>query len=688
MTEFRKRLEGERKPIEGLPPWMSELLQTRGIDTAEKAEHFLHPSLSDLHDPMLMQGMDRALELIRAAVAGGEKILIYGDYDVDGISACTVLLETLKEVGADASFRIPARHTEGYGLNADAVRAIGAEGCGLLITVDCGISNHEEVALARKLGMKVIVTDHHELPETLPKADAVLDPLLGDYPFRHLCGAGVALKICQALQGPEGVEKRLEVAALATVADIVPLTGENRVIVREGMLRMAHTARPGLRALMETAGVTPPVRADQITYRLGPRLNAAGRLEDAAQGVRLLMTRDETEAREIAEHLEDNNRRRQETERGIVAEALKLFPEQTDLKRERVIILEGEGWNSGLIGLAAGRLCERFHHPTVVLSRQGDNAVGSCRSVEGVNIWKMLSLCSDLFIRFGGHEQAAGLTIPVRNIPEFRCRLNRIVQENCDDGCLIPVEEYDSVLPLDEATQETVRCLEALEPTGCGNPEPRFLLRDAFVQEMHRVGKDRSHLKMALADRNAVRDAIAFGLGEEADRIPDRVDVIYRPELNEYNGRTTVQMRISAVRPAEKPEDGEEKQTRFLRILQEMSRISAKRMQSREGLPSLKPEYLLKERADALQVTDEALREIYKSWLVRPAYSSLRELCELAGVSGEQALTALTAFRETGLMTWRYEPFEARLVLPARKCSMNDSPLIRYLRENAGHDGK
>ena len=680
MQEYRKRFSGPAGTLPGFPEWESALLRARGMDTPEKAEKFLHPSLSDLHDPLRMQDMDKALTLIRMAVHRGDGILVYGDYDVDGVSAVTVLLETLREEGARADFRIPGRHSEGYGLNEAAVREM-AEEYRLLITVDCGIANVQEVRLAKELGMSVIVTDHHEIPDILPPADAVLDPLLGDYPFRRLCGAGVALKICEALQGRTGLEKRLEIAALATVADVVPLTDENRVIVREGMLRMERTRRPGLRALMENAGIRFPMHADDIAFRLGPRLNAAGRLEDASQGVRLLMTEDPEEAKRIADHLEENNRRRQETEQKILKEALERFPLQVDLRKDRVIILEGEDWNTGLIGLAAGKLCERFHHPAVVLSRQGDRAVGSCRSIPGVNIWEMLNLCGDLFLRFGGHEQAAGLTLAVENIPALRERLNEAVRTRCDDRCFLPVMEYDGTLPLDQVTLETIRELEALEPTGCGNPPPVFRCPGAWVQEMRRVGRDRSHLKAALLEGEALRDGIGFGLGDAADLDTDRVDVLFRPVRNEFNGRVTPQLQLQAIRPAE-AETGEREDPEgfFLACLQEMSQLSAKQREHIPEAPGLRPEHLLKERLRRVDTSREALLAVYAE-LVRDPGTGPEDLAEKTGVSTEQILFALTAFAQLGLIRWRREPYGVEVLPRGSRKDLEQSPAVRYLRE-------
>ncbi len=575
MLKFVPRSATDAAPIGGLPGWFSALLRSRGADTEEKARRFLRPGLADLRDALEITGVAEAAALLRTAAAEGKSILIYGDYDVDGVCASAILLETLREEGARADFRIPSRHEEGYGLNEAAVREI-ARNYSLLITVDCGISSVKETALAKELGLTVIITDHHEPPEILPPADVVVDPLLGEAPFRRLCGAGVALKLCQALQGMPGVEKRLDLAALATVADVVPLEDENRVIVREGLLRMADSRRPGIRALLECAGIALPVTAEYLAFRLGPRINAAGRLEEAGQAVRLLTTSDPEEARGIARHLEENNRRRQDEETAVLRQAEAQVLAGEPFRDGRVLIAAGESWNSGLIGLVAGKLCEKYHFPAVVLSLQGETASGSCRSIPGVNIYQMLSLCSDTLLRFGGHAQAAGLTVETARIPTFRERLNRVIRENCGDACFLPVKEYDLELPFREWTAETLRLLDQLEPTGYGNPAPVFLVSEADVQEMRRVGRDGSHLKLSLLDpAGKLMDGIAFSMGDEADRGRTRVDALYSPALNEYNGRVSIQLRVQALRPSPGSVPKPSEETLFRSLLQELSLLPA-----------------------------------------------------------------------------------------------------------------
>ena len=546
-TRFIQR-STEAVSFEGLPGWFSSLLYARGIRTGEEASLFLNPSLAGLHDPFLLPGMQKTVDLLKDAIATQRTVMVYGDYDADGVCASSILLETLHEEGASLAYRIPSRHTEGYGLNADAVREI-AQKAQVLITVDCGVSNAEEVALAKELGLTVIVTDHHQPPETLPEADVVMDPLIGNYPFPGLCGAGVALKICQALQGMAGVEKRLDLAAIATVADVVPLREENRIIVSEGMKRIASTARPGLRALLKVAGLEPAkgLTADDLAFRLGPRLNAAGRLGDAKLGVHLLLTPDPAKASNIAAMLEEANRTRQRFEREMTAQALTQLSLEA-LAVSHVILVSGEDWNPGLIGLTAGRLCERFHLPAIALSVHGDTAVGSCRSIPGINIYQMLTACADLLERFGGHEQAAGLTVKTENIPLLRQCLEKVISAAAPEETFLPAMEYDLSVPFRTWKPETLSLLSRLEPTGCGNPPPLFLLRGAEVQSLRRVGKDSSHLKLAVLDEDlSIVEGIAFGAGDTADESPQKLDLLYRPVVNDFRGRAAVEAQVYSI---------------------------------------------------------------------------------------------------------------------------------------------
>ncbi len=574
MLRFVRRTAPGNGTLEGLPEWLAALLVQRGVDTREKAQRFLHPSMDQMHDPFLMQGMEDAVALIRKAAADRASVVVYGDYDVDGVCAASMLRAMLRDMGAAADYYIPSRHEEGYGLNEQAIRAL-AKDYSLLVTVDCGITGTEEVKLARELGMQVIVTDHHQLGPELPPADAVLNPLMGEYPFRRLCGAGVVLKLIHALGGILAAAEYLDLAALATIADLVPMTEENRVIAALGLERLSDTKRPGLAALMEAAGMDgKTVRAGQVAFQLAPRINAGGRLKSASLGAELILTSDAAQARQLAQTLNEENARRQKLEAEIFGQALLQVEAETDFVSDRVLIAVGEGWNSGVIGLAASRLTERFHYPSIVLSQTGEECVGSARSIPGVNIHEMLSCCRDLFSRFGGHEQAAGLTMPARHVKEMRRRLSEAICQRCDPEAYVPAREYDLELSLHEVTGEMAQTLQVLQPTGLCNPEPVFLLKDAQVQDMRPVGREGAHLKCSLYKEGAMRPAIAFQMGKMAAAMPGRVDALFSPELNEWNGSVSVQCNIKAIRPgamAQIPGGEEQAQTALLQEIRELA---------------------------------------------------------------------------------------------------------------------
>lgn len=528
----------------GLPERLLELLLDREIDTPEKIERYLHPKREDLVDPMLMQDMDKAVNVIRDAIEKHEEITVFGDYDVDGVTATAILLTYLRKQGAQVGFYIPDRHGEGYGLNIAAIEQIATHSK-LLITVDCGITCAAEVARAKELGMRVIVTDHHQLGPQIPECEAVLNPLLGHYPFRRLCGAGVAFKLVQAMGGTEAIEPLWELAALATIADIVPLMDENRVIVYYGLAAMAATQRPGLIALMESAGVDlQKVSSSDVAFRMAPRINAGGRLALASRGVQLLTTRRMDTAREIAEELNQDNIRRRELEIEIFQQADEMTRQQIDFMNERAIVVCGEGWNPGVIGLAASRLVEKYKWPTILLSRDGDICVGSARSIPGVNIHEAMSTCRDLFIRFGGHAQAAGLTIEAKNMPEFKRRLSEAIREQAAPEAFIPTEEYDLELELSEMTEAFVDAFSAMQPTGFGNPAPVFCVRGVHTTDVRTIGKDGAHLRMRLAQGSDMRSAIGFRMGDRAANLPEVIEAIITLSINVWQDKRSVQCEL------------------------------------------------------------------------------------------------------------------------------------------------
>lgn len=528
----------------GLPERLLELLLDREIDTPEKIERYLHPKREDLLDPMLMQDMDKAVNVIRDAIEKHEEITVFGDYDVDGVTATAILLTYLRKQGAQVGFYIPDRHGEGYGLNIAAIEQIATHSK-LLITVDCGITCAAEVARAKELGMHVIVTDHHQIGPQIPECEAVLNPLLGHYPFRRLCGAGVAFKLVQAMGGTEAIESLWELAALATIADIVPLMDENRVIVYYGLAAMAATQRPGLIALMESAGVDlQKVSSSDVAFRMAPRINAGGRLALASRGVQLLTTRRMDTAREIAEELNQDNIRRRELEIEIFQQADEMTRQQIDFMNERAIVVCGEGWNPGVIGLAASRLVEKYKWPTILLSRDGDICVGSARSIPGVNIHEAMSTCRDLFIRFGGHAQAAGLTIEAKNVPEFKRRLSEAIREQAAPEAFIPTEEYDLELELSEMTEAFVDAFSAMQPTGFGNPAPVFCVRGVHTTDVRTIGKDGAHLRMRLAQGSDMRSAIGFRMGDRAANLPEVIEAIITLSINVWQDKRSVQCEL------------------------------------------------------------------------------------------------------------------------------------------------
>ncbi len=530
-----------------VPGRLLELLIDRGIDTQEKIEKYLRPKREDLYDPMLMQDMDKAVAVIRDAIGKGEAITVFGDYDVDGVTATAILLTYLRKQGAKVDFYIPDRHGEGYGLNIAAVEQIASHSQ-LLITVDCGITCAKEVARAKELGMRVIVTDHHQLGTEMPQCEAVLNPLLGHYPFRRLCGAGVAFKLVQAMGGMEAVQPLWELAALATIADIVPLMDENRVLVYYGLEAMRTTQRPGLIALMESAGVEPQkVTSSDVAFRMAPRINAGGRLALASRGVELLTTRRMDAAREIAEELNQDNTKRRELELDIFQKADEMTRNEIDFMNERAVVICGEGWNPGVIGLAASRLVEKYKWPTVLLSQDGDVCVGSARSIPGVNIHQAMSTCRDLFVRFGGHAQAAGLTIEKKNVPEFRKRLSKAIAAQTEAEVFIPTEEYDLELELSEMTEELVDAFSAMQPTGFGNPAPVFCVRGVHTTEIHTMGKDGAHLRMKLTQGSDMRNAIGFRMGERMNTLPEVVEAILSLSINVWQDRRSVQCELRQI---------------------------------------------------------------------------------------------------------------------------------------------
>jgi single-stranded-DNA-specific exonuclease len=549
----------------GLDPVLAQVLWARGIDTPDKIQAFLTAEQAPLGDPLEMADMGAAVERICRAIEAGERVRVYGDFDVDGVTSAALLVSVLRDLGADAEHYIPDRFLEGYGLNCDALNRIGDEGYSLCIAVDCGVRSVEEVRQAQAQGLDMIIIDHHTAPEELPPAVAVVDPKRDDsaYPFQELAGVGVTYQLCRALcaamQGREAgrrtaqkLDSYLDLVALGTVADIVPLEGENRTLARRGLEQLRRTTRPGLLALMEQAGIKAAGAGSiDIAFRLAPRLNASGRMEHAEASYALLMAQDMEEARERAASLDVLNDERQRTLESQTAVARAWVDSQP---LAPILIVEGPDYHEGIVGLIASRLREAYYRPTLVLRRDDatGQARGSARSVEGFHITRALDACSDLLIRYGGHAQAAGFLLAVERLPAFRERLLAYAQEHLDQGTLTPRLLVDAIVPLRLLSANTVRELERLEPFGRENPEPVLATRDVEIVSIRPVGQEGKHLRLSVRQEGVTLPCIAFRKGELAQQYApgSLVDLVYSPSMNEWQGTTSLQLVIMAIRPA------------------------------------------------------------------------------------------------------------------------------------------
>ena len=542
---FTQEKQAKLRPYKGVT---AALLFARGIETAAEADRFLNPSAEQLHDPFLLSDMRKAVELIETAKTEGLETVVYGDYDTDGICAASLLTEALRGYGLRATPYLPLRD-DGYGLNAEAVEEL-AKTYRLLITVDLGITNADEVTLARELGMRVIVTDHHQ-PGLAPcPADAVINPLFNNYPFPYLCGAGVAYKLACALHGnanqPEETAKLLPLAAVATIADIVSLTGENRVIAALGLPLVP--GRLGLKALMDAAGVMEPVSEGAVGYQLAPRLNAAGRVGDANAAVNLLMTGDPGEAERLALQLDAANTERKRLEAIAVTEAA-AQAQAHDFVTGHMLFVRAEGWHKGVIGLVAGRLNRKYSVPVCALSEEDGMLHGSLRGVPGVNLAACLKQCDDLLVKYGGHAMAAGVTLAAEQYAAFCERLETAVAESADPDAFVPAQAYDIALNLEDADHALLAALDRLRPFGVDHPAPVFYTGGAVLESRRACGTGGAHLQLRLRQNKTVLAGIAFGMGNEASALPDAVDAAYTLEKNEYRGKTEIQCHISALRP-------------------------------------------------------------------------------------------------------------------------------------------
>jgi single-stranded-DNA-specific exonuclease len=539
----------------GAPVAIGHTLVNRGLADAAAALHFLSPTLDDLHDPFQLLGLDGAVQRIGRAIAGGETILVQGDYDVDGITSTYLLYSALGELGAAVRWRIPHRTRDGYGLSVVGVEEAQRLGCTLIVTVDCGITAVEPVARARALGIDTVITDHHEPSSPLPDACAIVNPLRPGcpYPFKSLAGVGVTFKLVEALLHGRGLGQRaqefLDVVALGTIADVVPLVGENRVLATLGLERLNRTRNPGLRALLEQSGLAGRrVTSGQVAFVLAPRINAAGRMGDAEQALRLLLARDEGEARSCAESLEEDNERRRHFDQTAAAEAAARVEQELGWPECASILLWSEDWHPGVLGIVASRLVERFQRPTILVALDGDRGRGSGRSLPGLDLTRVLDGCGDLLEAYGGHALAAGLTMARDRLPEFRERFERLVRERVTPGDLVRRLEVDADVSLGECDAGLVEWVERLSPHGLGNPEPVYRVARADVDAASVVGGGK-HLRLAVRDRTGRAEAIGFGLGGLADAVrrAGACALAFVPTRNEWNGVSRIQLKLKGV---------------------------------------------------------------------------------------------------------------------------------------------
>ena len=548
----------------GVSPVVARLLCQRGLSDPERADRFLHPSLDHLHDPMMLKDMGVAVDRIMKALERKEKIAIHGDYDVDGVTSTVILRRALELLGGDVIHFIPERLKDGYGLQPMAIERLHADGVALVISVDCGIRGADAGRRARDLGVDLIITDHHEPDTQLPPALAVINPKRADctYPDKYLAGVGVALKLVQALCRRAGRDKLMpgfiKVAAIGTLADVVPLVGENRVIAKLGLeLLTKGPHKVGLRALIEVCGLTgKTIDSYHIGFLLAPRVNAAGRMSTPDIAARLFLADDEAmaeEVRQLAVQLDGENVKRQEEEAEILAAAKKIVQTDPDVGARSILVVAGEGWHRGVIGIVASKLMEAFHRPAIVLSVEGDVAHGSCRSFSRFDMLGALERCAHLLTRFGGHKQAAGLTLDASRIRELRLAVNDVADETLGPDDLMPRLRIDGGLAFRDITGGVAAGILSLAPFGAGNPRPVFAARGVEIIDGPRKLKER-HLKMSLKQEGRIFRAVAWRAAERHDFLTEHkaaLDVAFSLDQNHYNGNTYVELTLADLKKSE-----------------------------------------------------------------------------------------------------------------------------------------
>ena len=671
----------------GYPCLVSAVLASRGIGTAEEAAAFLEHEQRLTYSPFLMADMDKAVARVQQALAAHEKIAVFGDYDVDGITATCILVDYLQSRGADVLHYIPRRIEDGYGLSCDAIEGLYRRGARLLITVDCGITGVEEVDFANSLGMDVVITDHHECKETLPRAAAVVDPHRPDcpYPFKHLAGCGVALKLALALGGPDREEalfaRYCTLAAIGTVADVMQMSGENRTIVSRGLAAIEHSDFIGLHALLKEAGLTGrEITSVQIGFVLAPRINAAGRMGAADKAAELLLCTDPEEADRMARELCALNRERQNVEQTIYSQAEEMIARLPDRDRS-ALVLESSRWHQGVVGIVASRLSEKYSRPSFMIHLNGATGKGSCRSWGGFNLFAALESCKDLLLGFGGHELAAGFTIEEGNIPAFRERMNDYARSFRGGEAPVSVLDVDVAITHPSAvTLEELEALSALEPYGSGNARPVFCLLGATLLRTQNVGQNR-HLKLRLGKGSAQFDGIFFSTVAEdcGCKAGDRVDAAFYLQVNEFRGSRTVQLQMVDLRPSLWA-SGREQEALAL----------ADRCAAQQPMPARDARRLLPTRDQFAAAWRFLERTVPEGGLTTGYLPLLRALAAELGKAEPfpRAALCLSVFAERGLLTLERQGDDVTLRLRrGQKVVLGQSPHLLWLHENIEKGG-
>ena len=664
----------------GYPSLLATVLAARGITTSEAAAEALERETSLTISPMLMRDMDKAVARIQKALANDETIAVFGDYDVDGITSTVLLLDYLKNCGAKCLRYIPRRIEDGYGLSKDAIQGLRDKGATLMITVDCGITGNEEIDFAASIGMDVVVTDHHECKENLPRAVAVVDPHRPDdtYPFKYLAGVGVALKLVLALGGPDRENalfaRYCTLAAIGTIADVMRMEGENRTIVSCGLAALNHTDFVGIHALLKEAGLLgKPITSIQIGFVLSPRINAAGRMGAADLAADLLQETAPAKAEELAKQLCDLNRERQAVEQSICADAIaqieRLRPEERN-----ALVLSSEEWHQGVVGIVASRLSEKYSCPSFMIHLAGGMGKGSCRSYGGFNLFAALEACSDLLVGFGGHELAAGFTIEERNIPAFRTRMNQYVRAHTGEHPPVSMLDVDVDLQHPSLiTLEEVEALSLLEPYGAGNNRPVFCLRGATLESVQGVGQNR-HLKLKLQKSHVNFDGIFFSVTADECGVCAgmRVDAAFYLQVNEFRSQRSIQLQLIDLRPSLDPSGRENEALSLCRELISGGTLSPR--DAARALPS---------RDQFVRAWRVLEREVGPDGVSEPMLPLLRHLSsEMVGAETFlRTAMCLQVFAERGLLSIEREDttLTLRLTADGKKVELDKSPYLSAL---------